>query len=213
LILTTTGELPCIANDIMTNPYQSPKDTPRGVATSPIWYVWFYKAYWPAWWIGTALIAGSWFNIFSPTVGWIGFALAGTAALGSYLLPGLAGIKSEDYVLLDSRLLKTKDEAFDDAIERFQDGATLAYDGVAFAFRPNNEIACAVAAGSIELNQESASEIARHAKNVFETLRSESAEFAAAVDGRTFRISILSGFEPNARELCRVVDGELDWKG
>jgi hypothetical protein len=196
----------------MTNPYQSPKNASQEVTALPIWYVWFYKTYWVAWWIGTALIAGSWFNIVTPTVGWIGFALAGAAVLGSYVLPSLAGIKAEDYVMLDSRLLQKKGDTYYQAIERFRNGASLAYDGVAFGFRPNNEITCAIVAASNNLDDAAATETAQHAKSVFEKLLLESDEFAEAVSGRTFRISIVSGFEPNARELCRVIDGKLDWQ-
>lgn len=67
--------------------------------------------------------------------------MAGTAALGSYILSSIAGIKPEDYVILDSWLVKNKGDAYYNAMERFRNGATLMYDGVAFGFRPNNEIA------------------------------------------------------------------------
>jgi hypothetical protein len=196
----------------MTNPYKSPHDEVREVASAPIWYVWFHKAYWPTWWIGTVLIACSWFRIVTPTVGWIGFSMAAMAALGSYVLPVLAGVKPQDCVILDSRLLKAKGEAYHNAMERFRNGASLMYDGVAFGFRPNNEIACGVLAGSAALDDTSATEIAEHAKAVFDKLTSESAEFASAVDGRTFRISIMSGTDANPRELCRVIDGKLEWR-
>jgi len=196
----------------MTNPYESPNNDTREVSPAPIWYIWFYKAYWPVSWIGIALIAGSSFGIVTPTVGWIGFGLAGMAALGSYVLPSLAGVKPEDYVVLDSRLLKTRGEAYHNAMERFRHGASLTYDGVAFGFRPNNEIACGVVADSVELDDSTATEIAEHAKSVFDKLTSECTEFASAVDGRTFRISIMSEFDEDARELCRVIDGKLDWQ-
>jgi len=177
-----------------------------------MWYVWFYKAYWPAWWIGTALIALSWFGIVTPTVGWIGFALAGTAALGSYVLPSLAGVKPEDYVILDSRLLNSKGDAYHNAIERFQNGASLMYDSVAFGFRPSNEIACGIVADVSDLDERAALELAGHAQSVFDTLSAESVEFRSAVNGRTFRISIMSRSDQSARELCRVVNGKLDWR-
>jgi hypothetical protein len=196
----------------MTNPYSSPTNTPQEVATSPTWYVWFYKAYWPAWWIGTALIVASWLNVVSPTIGWIGFALAGTAALGSYLMPSFAGIKPDDYVMLDSRLVKNKGDAYCDAMERFRNGATLMYDGVAFGFRPNNEIACGVLAGTVTLTESSAMELAEHAQSVFAQLKSESEEFASAVADHKFRTSIMSGHGAYARELCRVIDGKLHWQ-
>lgn len=196
----------------MSNPYESPETSPREVNASPAWYVWFYKAYWPAWWIGTALIACSWFDIVTPTAGWIGFGLAGAAALGSYVLPSLAGVKPEDYVILDSRLLKTKGEAYQNAIERFRNGASLMYDGVAFGFRPNNEIACGIVADTTELDDTGASELAEHARSVFDTLSAESTEFKTVINGRTFRISIMSGGDASARELCRVVDGRIDWQ-
>ena len=151
----------------MANPYESPTKTPHAAQATPYWYVLFYQLYWPAWWIGTALIAGSWFNIVSPTVGWVGFGLAGAASLGAYVLPSLAGVKPEDYVVLDSRLLNSKGEAYSNALERFSNGATLMYDGVAFGFRPDNEIACGVVAQSPNINEPEASEIAEHAQSVF----------------------------------------------
>lgn len=196
----------------MSNPYESPNTSSREINTSPMWYVWFYKAYWPAWWVGTALIALSWFGIVTPTVGWVGFALAGAAALGSYVLASLAGVTPEDYVILDSRLLNSKGDAYHSAIERFQNGASLMYDGVAFGFRPDNEIACGIVADTTDLDDTAASELAGHAQCVFDKLSAESTEFKSAVNGRTFRISIMSGVDDAARELCRVVDGKLHWR-
>ena len=197
----------------MANPYESPTKTTQHAQTAPYWYVLFYQLYGPAWWIGTALIAGSWFNIVSPTVGWVGFGIAGAAALGSYVLPSLAGVKPEDYVILDSRLLKSKGEAYSDALERFSNGATLMYDGVAFGFRPDNEIACGVVAQSPNINESEARDIADHAQSVFDTLTAASSEFASAVAGQTFRISIMSGMDANATELFRVVDGNIESRG
>ncbi|MFC1757453.1 hypothetical protein ACFL2H_01625 [Planctomycetota bacterium] len=196
----------------MSNPYESPNASSREPNVTPMWYVWFYKAYWPAWWIGTILIALSWFDAVTPTVGWAGFALAGVAALGSYVLPSLAGVKQEDYVILDSRLLNSKGSAYHNAIERFRNGASLMYDGVAFGFRPNNEIACGVVADTTDLDDTAASEIAAHAQSVFDKLISECSEFKLAVADRTFRISIMSGVDQSAREICRVVDGKLNWQ-
>ena len=166
----------------------------------------------PAWWGGTILIALSWFGVVTPTVGWVGFALAGAVSLGSYIFPSLAGVKPEDYVILDSRLLNVKGDAYFNAIERFRNGASLMYDGVVFGFRPNNEIACGIVADTTDLDDTAAAELARHAKSVFDKLVFECAEIKSAVEGRTFRISIMSGVDQSARELCRVVDGQLDWR-
>jgi hypothetical protein len=195
----------------MTNPYQS-SEISREATALPQWYILFYQLYWPAWWIGTALIAGSWFGIVSPTVGWLGFSLAGAAALGSNILPWFAGIKPPDYVVIDSRLLKSQGEDYLSAISRFRNGATLMYDGVAFGFRPNHEIGCGVVSNAANLDDSSANELADHAKSVYHQLVSESPEFAEAVDGKSFRISIMSSFDPKAQELCRIVDGKLTWK-
>lgn len=196
----------------MINPFESPSNDTQDVNVTPVWYEWFYRLYWPAWWIGTALIACSWFEIVSPNVGWVGFCLAGAAALGSYILPSFAGVKPEDYVILDSRLLNSRGDAYHNAIERFKNGASLMYDGVAFGFRPNNEIACGIVADTTALNDTAASELASHAQSVFDKLSAESSEFRSSVNGRTFRISIMSGIDQSARELCRVVDGKLDWQ-
>lgn len=195
---------------LMANPYKSPSKTTQTDHAAPYWYALFCQFYWPAWWIGTALIAGSWFNIVSPIIGWIGFGLAGAAALGSYALPSLAGIKPEDYVVLDSRLLKSKGEAYSDAMERFSNGATLMYDGVAFGFRSDNEIACGVVARSPNISESETRDIADHAQTVFDTLKSTSPEFASAVAGQTLRISVMSGMDANATELFRMIDGNIE---
>ncbi|QDT03334.1 hypothetical protein K227x_17160 [Rubripirellula lacrimiformis] len=196
----------------MPNPYESPNASSREINTSSRLYVLFYKVYWPTWWLGTAIVALSWFGIVTPTVGWIGFALAGSAALGSYVLPSLVGVKPTDGVNLDSRLLRSKGDGYHKAIKRFQDGALLMYDGVAFGLRSNDEVACGIAADTTDLDELVAWELARHAQSVFDTLSAESVEFRATVDGRTFCISIMSGNGPSGRELCRVVDGKLDWR-
>lgn len=196
----------------MTNPYKSSVGSSREISQSPTWYVWFYKAYWPAWWTGTALIALSWFEIVTPTVGWIGFTLAGTAALGSYVLPSLAGVVPEDLVILDSRLLNSRSTSYHNAIERFRNGALLMFDGVVFGFRPNDEIACSIVTDVAELDERTARELADHAQAVFEELCEESIEFKSAVNGQTFRVSIMSGTDQSARELCRVVDDRLEWR-
>ena len=41
---------------------------------------------WIAWWSGMALIVGSWVNVVSNTIGWIGFALAMAASVVSVVL-------------------------------------------------------------------------------------------------------------------------------
>ena len=145
--------------------------------------------------------------------GWVGFGIACVAALGSYVLPTVAGVKpEEDHVVLDSRLLNNKGDAYQNVLDRFANGASLIYDGVAFGFRPNNEIACGIVAISSDLDDDSARETADHAQSVFDHLSSASPEFASLVAGRTFRISIVSGFDHDARELCRIVNGSLEWK-
>lgn len=196
----------------MENPYESPSNK-RHANPAPWWYVLFCQIYGPAWWIGTALIAGSWFNIVSPTVGWVGFGLAGAAWVGAYVLPSLAGVYPEEHVILDSRLLSSKDEAYSNVMERFSNGATLMYDGIVFAFRPDNEIACAACGQSPNINETEARQIADHAQSVFDTLSESSAEFASAVAGQTFRISIMSSTDADATELYRVIDGKIESRG
>lgn len=197
----------------MTNPYESPSQSPHETNASPVWYVWFYKAYWPAWWGGLALIACSQLDIPKPMLGWIGFGLAATAAIGSYLLPSLAGIKPDDYVVLDSHQFHTRGEAYRNIMARFQNGATLMHDGVAFGIYPNHEIACGVIVYSTEVNEEIAAELAGHAKAVFDKLSSESQEFKSVAGGRTFRISIMTYVEHTPHVFCRFTDGKLEWLG
>ncbi len=149
----------------------------------------------------------SWAELVSHEVGWLGVALAGSAYVGSLVLPPWAGVKADDQVMLDSRLLKARGEGYLNAIERFRNGSTLVYDGVGFAFRGESEIACGILADQGDLTEVKARELADHAQASFDQLRSTSPEFATAVAGYKFRISIVQG----TRELCRVVDGQLVW--
>lgn len=196
----------------MQNPYATPRTQQSHEA--PLWQTIFYRFYWPAWWIGTALIIGSWLGIVSPTIGWIGFSVAAVAAFGSYVLPRFAGVKEEEWALLTTRMLDTHDNGYRIAMERFQNGGSLMYDGVGFALRPNNEIACATVASVPvdELNNTIAFADATNAKALFETLVHRSPEFASAVAGRVFRVSILSDFGATGVEVCRVVGDSVDWE-
>ena len=94
----------------------------------------------------------------------------------------------------------------------FQERGFADDDGVAFGFRPDDEIACGIVADNTDLDDEAAMALANHAQAVFDDLKSESAEFRTAVVGRQFRVSIVSGMDQQSRELCRVVDGKLDWR-
>ncbi|MEO1526999.1 MAG: hypothetical protein AAFX06_16290 [Planctomycetota bacterium] len=194
----------------MANPYQSPPKSTLPSSVGPTWYVLLSQFYWPAWWIGTAMIAASWFNLVSTTIGWIGFGITGAATVASYLLPTIAGAQANDYVMLDSRLLASKGEACFDAMRRFSNGARLMYDGVAFRIRPDRLIDCDIVAQSPNINQHEAGRIADHAESVFEALKQSSPEFASAVAGHTLRISILSSLDANATKLFHVVDGVIE---
>lgn len=69
-----------------------------------------------------------------------------------------------------------------------------------------------VVADSMPVNEKTAQELADYATSVFNHLVDQCPEFAEAIDGRTFRISIMSSFDKNAQEVCRIVDGKFDWK-
>ena len=67
---------------------------------------------WATWWIGTIIIACSWFKIVPNTVGWVGFGLACAASLVSVILNKYWRIppKTEDEVLEDKEELDTPKE-------------------------------------------------------------------------------------------------------
>ncbi len=197
----------------MAEPYESPNNSPQTVADSPHWYVLFYQLSRPAWYIGAALIVCSWFNIVSPTVGWVGFGLAGAVVLGAKIFPSLAGVNPEDHVLLEDRILESKDAAYANAMERFAAGATLEYEGVAFGFRSGNIIACGCVASSANIDIADARELADHAQSVFDTLNTASPEFASAVVGHEFRISIMSSTDADSAEIYRIIDGNIEPRG
>ena len=77
-------------------------------------------------------------------------------------------------------------------MEQFATGATVAFDGVDFQPRPNNEIECEITATTHELDDHGAHELAKHAKSVFDQLHSSAPEFAREVANRSLSVSILS---------------------
>lgn len=196
----------------MDNPYEGPVNSLGGRGTMPLWYTVCRNVYWPAWLIGAGLIACSWFRIVSNTVGWIGFVISGAAVFVSYLLSHYARANQRDYVGLDSRLLATRGESYRSALERFRGGAPLIFDGAVFQIRSNADVVCMIAADPIELDDSSAREIASHASSVFNRLSSESEDFATSVADHTFHVSVVSSLDPEARELCRITNGSVDWR-
>ena len=48
--------------------------------------IWIQRYVWASWWIGTALIVASWFDVVSRSIGWVGFGAACTASLISVVV-------------------------------------------------------------------------------------------------------------------------------
>jgi hypothetical protein len=193
------------------NPYTSPLPIPTTAARD--WFAFVHRLCGPIWWGGTALIALSWFDIVSARVGWIGFAIAGSTVLISYALASRVG-QRETCVILNSQLLQTKDDRYRSVMSRFQNGDPLLYDGFAFALRGEDEIACAMVSSlpASEADEESVGADAKLANSVFKTLQERSEEFSNIISGKSFRVSVLSSFESDAFEICRVHDEALLWQ-
>ena len=51
-----------------------------------------------------------------------------------------------------------------------------------------------------------------HAKRVFEKLTRLSPELAAIASDKTLRISVMSDYSERAIEVCRFVNGRIEWK-
>ena len=199
----------------MTNPYETPDDVRGQAADVPGWYLLFCKVYWPGWWGGTVLIALSWADYVPQIVGWLRAGLAVFVVIGARVFPKLAGIEAaQEVVALDSRMLRSKDASCRQAFERFAAGVSLMYDSVHLYLRPDNEVVGGVVSpDSLDsTNEQVMRDVAEHAQAVFDQLKAESPEFAAAVAGHPFRISVMSSYEPGAHEICRVLDGVFEWK-
>ena len=82
-------------HDRMSNPYTAAEYRDTKPAQVPVWYILFCRLCQPMWWIGTALIACSWFGIVTTPIGWIGFGLAIASSLGAAVLPSIAGVKQD----------------------------------------------------------------------------------------------------------------------
>jgi hypothetical protein len=195
----------------MSNPYET-SDTAY-VRTTPGWYHAFYHVHEPAKWLGVGLFIMSWNGIVPTTIGWVGFAIAVAAIVGSHFLPKLAGVSEPEWAVLTTRMLETRNYSYHAAMNRFRSGGVLLYEGNSFAFRPDNQIACGTVASvpASELNETIAREDARQARIDFDKLVAESPEFAEFVSGYTFRVSLFSEFGNSAIELCQIVDDRFKW--
>lgn len=107
-------------------------------------------------------------------------------------------------MVLDSRMLRTRDSSYHDVLKAFESGDTLYFDGVGFAI-VDDEFVAAIYAPGADLSEDGAIELATHVDNVFDSLASGSEEFSSLVSGRQRRTSVLSSV--GDRELYRVTDG------
>ncbi|QDU74206.1 hypothetical protein Pan97_12110 [Bremerella volcania] len=192
----------------MNNPYQSPLESRQETSPSPWWYLLFYRLYGPVWYLGLTLLIFSWFEMVAHAAGGVGIAMLVFAYGGNYLVPRLAGKRPEEFVVLDSRMLKTRGEDYRQTMLHFLDGATLMLDGAAFRMQPVNEIACGLYTYNAELTDSEADEITQHAQSVFDLLMRECPEFESAVCGKQFRISILLRSMNDTAIICRLSDGK-----
>ncbi len=179
---------------------------------SPRWHTWLCDAAIPAFYMGVTLLSLSLNSTVSPRLGWLGFVIAAPAAIVSLWLKRAVIVEPRRYVILNLHLLSSKGGAYHNAIDRFQGGDSLIYDGIEFVCCSKNEIVCRVVADRTNLDANTALEIASHAQSVFKSLRNNSAEFDTAVYVRSASVVIMSGHGASAFELCRVTDGNLDWR-
>jgi hypothetical protein len=81
-----------------------------------------HRFYWAAWLTGTALIVLSWARVVTPTVGWIGFTTACGAALLSYIPRRSSPPASEDWAVLTTAMLESKDRSYESVIQHLRGG-------------------------------------------------------------------------------------------
>ncbi|MCG8455249.1 MAG: hypothetical protein MI919_03140 [Holophagales bacterium] len=173
----------------------------------PAWYALFLRAHLPAWWLGFALVAGSWVGWVTPMVGWLGFGLACLATLGAWVLPKLVGPRAAEKVVLDSRLLEARGTDYEEVMEGFRAGSLLSFDGCGFRLLPGDSLGGAVVSASSDRAE--AEEAVGHARTVFRRLAEQSPEFAAIAGDRKLEVVVLSSYEATARETWRWAEGEL----
>lgn len=157
--------------------------------------------------MGLVLLICSWFEMVAHAAGGVGIGMLAFAYGGNYLVPRLAGKKPEELVVLDSRLLKTRDGDYQQNMQHFLDGATLMLDGAAFRLEPANQIGCGIYTYNADPSDDQVNEIAEHAQSVFDLLVRECPDFESTVCGRQFRISILYRSMSDTAIICRLIDG------
>jgi hypothetical protein len=171
---------------------------------------------WFCWVGGALLVAASHFDVVSPELGWAGFYVTLGAVVVSYLPTRRASApaKAEDWAILTKAMVQAKDHSYDSAINRLQMGDTVFYDGLAFAIRKGDIVRLATVASlpAKEMDEIRALRDADNARAAFETLARSAPEIAVLVADKQVQVSLLSEFGGNNYEVCRTVDGQIEWQ-
>jgi hypothetical protein len=172
---------------------------------------------WGAWIGGTILIVLSWGGIVPNDIGWVGFGVAGVAALISYIpavsSPAASRGETDGAFALNDPMLNSQDRHYQTAMDQFRQGATLIYRGVGFAFCEPNEIAATLMAShpAADMDDSRVLEDAAHARKAFEDLEQRSSHFAFAVRDRVFRVSLFCDYGKERVEICRIRGDSIRW--
>lgn len=173
-----------------------------------------HRVCWSAWLVGTGLIILSWVDFVSPTVGWAGFGIALGATLLSYIPQRYAPRRAEDWACLTKAMIESKDSGYETAMGQLRRGGAVFYDGITIAVRPGNEFALGAVTSLpvAELDDVRVHQEVDRAKAAFETLARISPEVAGFADNHQLRITLFSKYGTKGFEICRVVDGKIEWK-
>jgi hypothetical protein len=172
---------------------------------------------WGAWIGGTILIVLSWCGVVPNEIGWIGWGIAGIAALISYVpsisSPAVSQSGTEGGFALTDPMLNAQDRHYQTALDQFGQGATLIYRGVGFALCEPNEIAAALMAShpAADMDDNRVLVDAEHARKAFEDLEQRSSHFAFAVRDRAFRTSLFCDYGNERVEICRIRGDSIRW--
>jgi hypothetical protein len=194
----------------MSNPYQPPISQAHDKFANPVWsrlldnFHWYFVAF----------IVGTFFvpERFEHLVRWALIGMLIVSIIFAMLLRTLIR-RTKLFVPLNSQMLRKQGRAYQQAIVSFQHNERLLYDDVVFMLRSDDEVTCETVADFIDRDDAAAIQRAHHCRVVFDSLVSQSAEFADAVKGRRLRVSILADASSNARQLCQYTDEKLSWCG
>jgi hypothetical protein len=194
----------------VTNPYQTVANISTGQTLRHSIAPW----YWLAWSAGTVAIVLSWLTLAPPVVGWTGFGLALIASVATQFAGDdrLLSRAPQDLAVLTDDMIRRQDHGFRMALRLCRAGGTVLYRGVAVTFGRSSLVCSTITAlPPGELDDYLACQQAQSATATVQKLVDELPDIPVDIAQQSVVTIVISEFGRNGVEICRVIDGRVQW--